>query len=196
VALAAFLDTSLAGILCPQEYSGAVLKQVNNRVDVVDKTGKLHNVQGVDSVWDLSDGRELFVESKNWAKITTEAKRLERLKGMKKQFRKHVRENVGKHIEGKYNTILDRTEMVWKDGKAPVLHYELRGSFFNSFHNTVKTSVDDIRKEFRKMIEKDQGKEFKKLREVLNIDGPDFEANLNEFLKINDYPDLMPPWSS
>ena len=118
------------------------------------------------------------------------------LEGMKDQFRKHIREAIAnRHIREGVDEAGD-TIAVWADGKVPRLHYELRGDFFNTTHQSVKTSLDDIRDEFIDIIANDPGSEFEKLRELLEYGTDSFDSKLDDFLRIEVYDELVPPFSS
>ncbi len=146
-------------------------------------------------MWDLPDGRTLYVESKNWAKISTNADRLERLEGMKTQFRKHVKEAIGTHID-EFADVTGANSVKWVNDEAPRLHYELRGNFFNDSHQTVKTSGADIREEFIDVIANDESPVFANLRELLEYGTDNFDTKMDEFLRIEVYDEITPPFSS
>ncbi len=184
---------AIKSIKSAPEYNGATLKQVNNRVDIELPDGRqYYNVQGVDSVWDLSDGRTLYVESKNWAFAGTRAERLE---GMKKQFKKHISANIGQHISSGPNAS-GKIVPKWSGDKVPVLQYELRGSYFRDSNSPVKTSADDIRNEFKAIIEDSNDPPFDRLGELLGHGTPEFETKLDQFLKIKEYDEVISPLSS
>jgi len=153
------------------KYIGAQLKELNNRVDYTRK-----NQQGIDSVWKLSDGRSLYVEAKNWGLPKSGTRNLT---GLKNQFEKHMKTLVGKHITRSAGI----TE--WLPPGPPVLHYDLRGKYFDG-----ATEIE-ILSEFTKIIESSDKPPFELIREILNNGG-----SIKDFLIIDVDKAIMPPLST
>jgi hypothetical protein len=109
-----------------------VLSKLSDRIDEpfenLDGVIVKGNVEGVDAVFDLTDGGKLFVESKVLTQATkaTEEAVLDRLE---KQFFKHLETKVLPLVESKNGKI----SFGFKDGAplpAPILDYHLAGSWF------------------------------------------------------------------
>jgi len=158
-----------------EEYEGAVLKSVNNRALSVD--GK--DVQGIDAEYLLSDGRSMYVESKNLLSGN--------IKDLKKQLNKHVREAISKK-----HVVKGTRGLRWKDNKVPRLHFELRGSYFK-----VENSADraGIQRAFKSEIRTSSEPYMINIRELLEKDSGGFDTAFDKFIRIEVYPDIIPPFS-
>jgi hypothetical protein len=158
-----------------EEYEGAVLKSVNNRA----LSTRGGDVPGIDAEYLLSDGRSMYVESKNLLSGN--------IKGLKEQLNKHVREAITK------NHIVEGTRGIrWKDNKIPRLHFELRGSYFK-----VENGSDyvGIRNAFRSEIMASSESHMVMLRKLLEKDMGGFDAAFDKLIRIEIYPEVIPPFS-
>ena len=167
-----------------EEYKAAVLRTVNNRAG--------GNVQGIDSVWDLSDGRVMYVESKNLS-APASGNRTAGLVTITNQFDKHIREAISPHFGSVVDNVTQTSKYIWKENKSPRLHYELRGGFFDEAAGTNREGMIDI---FKNRIKNSSDDAVVTLNKLLESDPLGFDAAFDKFMRIEDYPDLVYPLSS
>lgn len=107
------------------------------------------NVEGVDAVFDLTDGGKLFVESKVLTSAT-KATETEVLKRLEKQFFKHLETKVLPLVKGERQVDGSMAYKFADDMPAPILDYHLAGSWFTlERQNNIVLRFNEIMKDPR-----------------------------------------------